>query len=137
MTRPKWEDLPDVEDGDLLIRFLRPGTVKLDRPRGQRVEPSTCNSNEFEPNENSYGASVFVEGRLENGVDDLYAACERWRDWAFARLAVEKVRALGIFVKYTPMDCEFEGIAHAHASLIGMTRPKRARFVLLLDEVLA
>ena len=137
MSRPRWEDLTDVEGGSLLVRFLRPGTIKLDRPKGQRVDASTCPSGEYEPNETSYGASVFVENQLAHGVVDLHAACERWREWVFARLPVESVRALGLHVKYTPMDCELTAVAHAHASLIGMTRTIRAHFIVLLDEALA
>lgn len=137
MTRPAWEQLADVEDGNLLIRFIRPETIKRDRPKGQRVETSTCNSGEYEPNEKSYGASVFVEERLAHGIADVLAANPRWAAWDFVRLPVADVRALALHVKYTPMDCEFADVRHAHASLIGMTRPIRARFISLLDERLS
>jgi hypothetical protein len=136
MTRPQWQELPDVEDGALLIRFILPGALRAERPKGNRVDPSACQSGDYQPSETSYGASVYVESRLRNGVDDLFAACPRWRGWRFVQLQVALVRALALDVKYTPMDCEFPEIADAHASLIGMNRSIRTQFIALLDAQL-
>jgi hypothetical protein len=133
--RPKWQDLPSVEDGHLLVRFLRPNTYDLEKPKGMRVLPATCPTNEFTPNDKSYGPSVFVEEKLANGMSDLLDACPRWRSWIFVRIPVVEVRALIEDVKYSPMDCtEFPTVAHAHATLIGVSRANRPSFLALLES---
>ena len=131
--RPHWRDLAEVDDGHLLLRLVRAADVDTSQPRGQRVQLSACRTNDYEPNEKSYGASVYVNERLMSGMDDLYNANPPWRSYLDVRLPVRDVRQLGLHVKYSPMDCPFPLLAHAHASLIGMTRPIRATFIALID----
>ena len=136
-TRPDWTALEVVETGNLLLRLLRRECFLGKLPKGARVQTSACSSREFHPRPDSYGASVFVDERLENGPEDLYTANARWREYMLVRVPVEDVTAIeGLYVRYSPQDCQFTSIAHAHASIIGITPARRNAFIRLLDRLI-
>ncbi len=54
-----------------------------------------------------------------------------------AELSADDYRKRGIDVRYSPMDCTFQPVAHAHASLLGMTRQKRRDLLPILERGLS
>ncbi|MBN2195018.1 MAG: hypothetical protein JW751_19530 [Polyangiaceae bacterium] len=135
MTVPRTpvEALDVVPTGDLVFRLVRPEHIDLTKPRGAQLQTSALPSDQYTPNDHSYGASVYVKSRLPQGVEQLYQACPKWRTWRTAEVPVAKVVELGVGVVLSPQDCEIEEIRHAHASLIGVDRPRRNRLLRLIE----
>lgn len=131
--RPDVSELEVVADGDLVFRFVQPTQIDLSAPIGARLQTSALQSNEFTPNEHSYGPSVYVRSRLPNGVTDLHEACSKWRGWHVAEIPVQKVLAFGVTVRLSPQDCEYPTIRHAHATLIGVTKAIRNHLIRLIE----
>lgn len=131
--RPHWQELTEVLSGELVIRVIRPTEYKHDAPKGARVQPGAMPTNEFTPNDTSYGASAFVKSRLKNGEADLVAANPRWGSYLRAEVLAEQLRELGIDVRLSPQDCEFELVRDAHASLLGVNRERRNKLIRLLE----
>ena len=132
-NRPDVSELVIVEDGELVFRFVQPGHINTAAPIGARLQTSALQSNEFTPNEHSYGPSVYVRSRLTNGVADLHEACSKWRAWQLAEIPVGTVLALGVTVRLSPQDCEFPTIRHAHATLIGVTKAIRDQLIRVIE----
>lgn len=132
-ARPPWQELPEVVSGELVIRLIRPNEYKADAPAGARVQPAAIPTDEFKPNDRSYGASAFVKSRLRNGLKDIVDANPKWNAYVLAEVMVEKIRELGIEVRLSPQDCEYEQIRDAHASLINLNRDRRNKLVRLLE----
>jgi hypothetical protein len=136
-TRPHWQDLEAVADGDLIFRFVHPRDYKQMLPSGARVQPSALSTDEFKPNAKSYGASVYARSKLPRGIDDLYEACSKWTQWHYAQVPVSEVVALGVEVRLSPQDCEFDLVRHAHASLLNVTRPIRIQLIRIIEAHLS
>lgn len=131
--RPGVGELALVPDGNLVFRFVQPGQFNASAPPGARVLTSALQTDEFTPNERSYGPSAFVKSLLANGLDDLHKACPKWMAWRVAEVPIDAILKLGVEVRLSPQDCEFESIRHAHASLIGVTKAKRSNLIRLLE----
>ena len=131
--RPAWNELEVVPDGDLVFRFVQPGHFNASAPSGARVQPAALQSNEFTPNDRSYGASAYIKSRLSRGLDDLHKAYPKWVAWRVSEVPVSAVTAIGIEVRLSPQDCELETIRHAHASLIGVTKERRLKLIPLIE----
>jgi hypothetical protein len=132
--RPDVATLTVVTEDALIFRFVQPGHIDATARVGSQLQTSALQTNEFTPNDHSYGPSVYVGSKLKRGVDDLFAACEKWKGWRYARVPVDQVNAIGVTVVLSPQDCELESIRHAHASLIGVTKPHRSKLLRLIEK---
>src|SRR5512133_1552713 len=119
-VRPPVDALEPVSSDALVFRFVQTAHIDLSAPPGARLQTSALQSNEYTPNERSYGASVYVKSLLAGGLADLHDACPKWRCWQTSEVPVDEVLALGVRVVLSPQDCAFPTTRHAHASLIGV-----------------
>lgn len=133
VVRPPWGELEVVASGELIFRFVQPNQYSESAVAGARVQPSALQTNEFTPNEKSYGASVYVKARLLRGLEDLYEAMPKWRGWRVAEIPVSSINELGVEVRLSPQDCQIETIRHAHASLIGVTKAVRNKLIKVIE----
>jgi hypothetical protein len=132
--RPEVDELEVVASDHLVFRFVQPGHINLNAPAGSRLQLSALQTNECTPNERSYGASVYVKSRLAYGLADIHAAFAKSRSWRAAEVPVWKIQALGVSVVLSPQDCSIEAIRHAHASLIGVDKPRRNKLIRIIEE---
>ena len=132
--RPPWNELAEVRSGELVIRLIRPDAYVATARPGSRVQPAALPTNERTPSATSYGASAFVKSLLRGGTADLLAANPKWVAFLQAEVLVEHIRALGIDVRLSPQDCEFDRVRDAHASLINVDRPRRNQLIRLLEQ---
>lgn len=133
-TRPHWTALTLVGAEHVLFRFVRPDHINSKAVEGARVQISALQTNEFTPNDHSYGASVYIKELLPGGLEDLHAACPKWKTWLFSEVPVGDVNALGVDVRMSPNDCQFESIKHAHASLLNVTKSIRPSLIRLIEK---
>lgn len=133
MTRRAVEDLERVDHGEVIIRLVGPRDFDATRVMGERVLKSAPQARDITPNENSYGASVFVVSRL--GELDLRSVLNKPTHLE-ARVSVMELEGLGIEVRLSPEDCEVDLLRAAHASLIGVTPKNRSTLMKLVDAVL-
>ncbi len=107
-ARPDVSELEVAASDDLVFRFVRPDHINPSAPPGAQLQIAALPSNQFTPNERSYGASVFVKSKLVRGLRDLHDACPTWRECKVAEIPVARIVALGVGVVLSPQDCEFE-----------------------------
>jgi hypothetical protein len=113
--------------------FVQPGHIDATAVIGARVQNAALPTNDFTPNDRSYGASVYVKSLLLRGLDDLYAADAKWRTWGVSEVPIVEVVKLGVEVLLSPQDCAHETIRHAHASLVGVNKTRRNQLVRLIE----
>jgi hypothetical protein len=133
-ARPPVDALEPVPSDALVFRFVQPAHIDPSAPVGAQLQMAALQTNEFTPNEHSYGASVYVKSRLPRGLTDLLEACPKWQSWRTSEVPVKKVLDLGVKVVLSPQDCEFEAIRVAHASLIGVDKLRRNKLVRLIES---
>ena len=136
MSRRRLEDLPRVESGEVLFRLVGSHAYDFDGSAGVRVQNSALTKSEMTPTSTSYGPSVFVESLLPDGMASLEEACPAWRQKGYAAIPIEDLRAIGIDVRLSKEDCEFDSVRAAHGSLIGVTRTNRPSVVHLISQYL-
>ncbi len=130
--RPKAEELEDVPEDEYLLRFVgRAGNqYQPDPTDGRYLTEAWIPSGEFKADPaKSYGPSVWVESRLPNGVESLEALRPDWKTKGLVRVRVSDVRTCDVKVKYSPQDSTLPEHADAHASWVGLNRPKRDELV--------
>ncbi len=129
--RPPAAELEHVGAEELVLRLVHPTSYNAS---AARIELSALPTKDFTPSSTSYGASAYVKSRLDGGISALYAAVDRWRTYTLTQVAASEIVALGIEVRYSPDDCQFQALKHAHASLIGITHGNRPSLLRLLER---
>ena len=132
--RPDVTQLEVAPADALVFRFVQPGHINVEAPVGARLQTAALPSNEYTPNEKSYGASVYVKSLLSRGLVDLHDACAKWQAWRVAEVPVAEVLAIGARVVLSPQDCPFESIRHAHASLLDVTKERRNKLIRVIEK---
>ena len=135
-SRPDVLQLEVASADSLVFRFVQPGHINSRAPAGSRLQTAALPSNEYTPDDKSYGASVYVKSLLARGLEDLHDACEKWRMWRVAEVPVAEVLAVGARVVLSPQDCRFESIRHAHASLLDVTKERRNKLIRIIERYL-
>lgn len=118
-SRPPVDQLEEVGDRETVFRLILPSQFKPAAAPGLRIQLGALPSKEWPVTTTSYCPSVFVNSLLANGIIDV--AEPRWSRYGIAQATVASLRALGIHVCRSPMDCDYASVRSAHASLIGIT----------------
>lgn len=129
--RPKPDDLVAVPDHEYVLRLINPkgGAYQANPPDGRHLADGWVPSGQYKPSPTSYGPSVWVESRLPEGVASLEALRPDWKSHGLVRVLVSAVRACNIDVRYSPQDSIFPEHKDAHASFIGIDRPRRDELI--------
>jgi hypothetical protein len=120
-ARPTPEQLEEAAPHEFVLRLVHPTSYT------GRLETSCLPSRDWKgkPTATDYGPSAFLEARLPGGVAELEAANHDWKRFGVVRLQIRELNERGVVVRMTPMDCQFPTIAHAHATLFGVTSANR------------
>lgn len=128
------DSLVVVGTEELIFRFVHPTSYDAASPLGERVQLSALATKDFTPSPVSSGASAYVKSRLAGGLQDLFVANSKWRAHRVAEVPAASLVAIGLQVRYSPGECPFPSVSHAHASLIGITRENRPRVLRLIEQ---
>lgn len=118
--------------------MILPSSFHSERAVGTRIDTSALRTQLYTPSDTNYGASVYREALLDDGLDVLYSAHDKWRTYRVARMTVAQVKTLGqgatLVVVASPQDGRVPAIAHAHASILGLEDISRAALLELADR---
>lgn len=121
---------PLVDDDELVVRLIHPDHWDAEEDEGHHLMTASVQSSEFKPPRGP--PSIYVLSRAP--LQQILTAKLEWTAFGVATLRASELRAIGLEVRYSPNDCTVPGLAHAHASIEGITgRPKRDELVDLLN----
>jgi hypothetical protein len=128
------DDLLPVPDEAFILRRIPRGTYDPDAQDGKYLARQLFVVDP--PSDDTYGPSVYVESRLRDGIQSLIAIDSAWHAQGVVRIQVRELRQFELEVRYSPADCTYdsEELRGAHATVLGLTRPRRNQLVAHLTK---